>query len=130
MKNRITVIEIIIIAVILSVFALFISPRFTYTKQQRQEATVRLNTAMAVSSTTSMFAAQTKGTMTQIAQVVTDTLNKNTKNPINKKNKAYVVNKIQEGSVEFVVDNTKNYIILKGYAQDTKTPLITKKIQK
>lgn len=85
---------------------------------------------MAVSTIKSIFAVKPKSSMTKIAEVAAITLNKTVKNPIDKKNKAYIVNTAQKGAVNFVADDKKDFIIITGYAENTQTPLITQKIQK
>ncbi|OGI04941.1 MAG: hypothetical protein A2Y25_00765 [Candidatus Melainabacteria bacterium GWF2_37_15] len=125
MNKRITVIELIIIVFALSVSALFLSPHLFTPKQELQEATVRAHVGIAVSSISSVFALRTKDSLNEIANVVSNTLNKTINNPVDKNAKAYTVNSAAKGSVSFVVDDSSNSIIINGYAGDTRTPVIS-----
>jgi len=130
MNKRITVLELIIIAFVLSVFTLFLSPHLFTPKQELQEATVRAHVGIAVSSISSVFARRTNAPLDEIANVVSHSLNKTINNPMDKKGKAYTVNSASKGAVSFVVDNSSNSIIINGYAGDAQTPIIKQVIQR
>lgn len=132
MKNKITILEIIVIMGVISVFALFFSPKFTNSPEKLQQATVRANVQIATSSIKSIFALKNnkEEDMAKIAGLIAETLNKTTKNPIDRKTDAYIVNSVSMGAVSFIPDASTGSITIKGYAQDTESPLITEVISK
>lgn len=131
MKKKITLLEIFVIIGFLGVMALFFSPKFLNTPEELQHATVRANVDMGVSAIESVFALKQNDSPTEkIAELIAKTLNKTTKNPINKNNKAYVVNSVAEGAVSLITNDSKGSITLKGYAQDIEKPLKVKTLQK
>lgn len=126
MHKKITILEIIIIIFVLSVLALFFSPRFMNSPQELQQATVRANVSIARSAIESVFALKAnKNTTIEIAEMISETLNKTTKNPINKNNPAYTINSAQIGAIDFVTDETNDNIKINGYADDVSTPLMS-----
>lgn len=129
MKIKFTILELIVVIVFLGIITLFLSPRFLNTPEQLQQARVRANVSIAVSALKGIFALKPDEKMTEIAELVAETLNKTTKNPVGVENVAFTVNTAARGSVSFITDDSKDFIIINGYEKDTQTPLITKIIK-
>ena len=126
---KITKIEIIVAIAVLSVLALFFAPQFMTSPEERLESTIRANVSIATSALTSHFALKTGAKAQDIANYVMNDLNKTTKNPINKKNKAFAINSVSQGTIVFVPDNEKKLIEIQGYCKDVDAPLLTKIIR-
>ncbi|HSA05605.1 MAG TPA: prepilin-type N-terminal cleavage/methylation domain-containing protein [Candidatus Gastranaerophilales bacterium] len=130
MKNRkgFTLLEVIVLIVILGVAALFVSPIFFSSPEQRQHATVRANVDIAYSAIAGRYALKTGATSEKVAIVTIEALNPTTKNPVNRKNPAFSINAVSPGTVVFVPDNERKLIQIKGYAKDIETPLKIKTV--
>ncbi len=130
MKSKFTILEFIVLIVVLSVFMLFLSPKVFNSQEDLKKASVRANVSMAVSSVKSIFALKDETSMTKIADIVTETLNKTSKNPFNKNIEAYKVNSVSKGSVVFVADDKNDFITIKGYADSIEAPILMEVIYK
>ena len=128
-KKGFTIIEIIVTIAVLSALALFFAPQFLTSDEQRQESTIRANVSIAASALTSHFALKTGARAEEIADFVANNLNKTTKNPVIRQEKAFSMNSVSQGTVVFVPDNEKKLIEIKGYCKDTANPLLTKTIR-
>ncbi len=126
-KKGFTILEIIVVVVVLAVFALFSIPVFFTPEEQKQDASVRANVRMAASAITSKFALKKGVKAEEIAILVAEKLNKNTKNPIERNFRAYSVNEVlAAGTVVFVPNNQAKLVEIKGYGKNTEEPLETK----
>ena len=128
-KRKFTILELIVIVVILSVLALFASPKIFNSPKQLKEATVIANVDIAVSKITGIFALKSTENATTIAETAANMLNKTTKNPMVKNTDAFTVNFAAKGAVNLVTDDENNTITINGYGQNIKNPLKTKVIK-
>lgn len=123
-KNGFSFIEIIVVLFTAIILGIFITPIIFNPAPQKQEAAVKANIRIGVSALRTEFALKSGKTPEEIALETAGYLNRSTKNPIDKDIEAFVVNLAFKGAVEFVPDNSKNLIVLKGYTEDILNPII------
>ena len=125
--KKITFIEIFVIAIVLIFLTIYLYPKATLLKEQKEYGRLQTNAAMMTSKVLAEFSDNTKKHVpSEIAKSLTEELNKLVKNPIEKKNPAYSVNNECLGCVVLTADDKVKSIVLT--AKDRNNELIARTV--
>ncbi len=120
--RKITKIEIFVIFILIFAFSLYLYPKFFVQKIIRQNALVKTNNAICVQEVLAQFSTKKPGDV-DFKNAVDETikkLNSLNKNPINKKEPAFVYDKECAGCVSLKVNEPTRSITTTGYDKDLK----------
>ena len=125
--KKITPIEIFITVIFLICLSFYVIPKITLSLEQKQYGRIQTNAAMMTSKILAEFSDNNnKKTPTEISNMIADEMNKLVKNPIDKKNPAYSVNKECRGCIVVTPDDKIKSVILT--AKDSDGKLITRTV--
>ena len=125
--KKITPIEIFITVIFLICLSFYVIPKITLSLEQKQYGRIQTNAAMMKSKILAEFSDKNnKKTPTEISNMIADEMNKLVKNPIDKKNPAYSVNKECRGCIVVTPDDKIKSVILT--AKDSDGKLITRTV--
>lgn len=118
--NKITPLEIFILALIVICITLYISPNILVSAENRKNAQIQTNAGILTSKILNEFSDNTKKEKkaSKVAQKLADELNQVNKNPCSKKEKAYSINEKCTGCVTIIPDDKLNSITVEGYTTD------------
>ncbi len=119
--NKITFLEIFVLVLLIFCIWLYISPNFLVKLENRQNAKVQTNAAIFTSKALSEFSLKNsahKGKPSAISEKIIKELNAVNKNPHNKKQPAYSIQKRCEGCVIVIPDDKMNSITVEAYTAD------------
>ena len=91
--KKITLIEIVVLAIAFSAIGIYYSPHFMYKKEERMAAKIKSDNAIFTARVIEEFAIDKNAKASVVAKKVADNLNKIAKNPYNKKKSAYTFEK-------------------------------------
>ncbi len=118
--KRITKIEIFVILILIFAFSLYLYPKFFVQKIVRQNALVKTNNAICVQEILAQFSTK-KPNDVNLKNAVDETikkLNSLNKNPINKKDPAFVYAQKCAGCVSLQINEPTRSITSTGYDKD------------
>ena len=124
--KKITAIEITTISLVLIALGIYFAPRFMTEKEVMLAAKIKSDNAIYVSKALEMFAANKNIKPSEVAQAVSDELNKTAKNPYDKNKQAYTFDSECKGCNSVEYDDKLTMIVLTTY--DKKGDLIARTV--
>jgi len=113
--KKITAIEIVAVAIIFTALGVYYSPFFMQKQEMMAAAKIKSDNAIFTSKVLEEFAANSKTKPSEVVQKVTDELNLTSKNPYNKKEKAYTFQMNCKGCNSVEYDDNLKMVILTTY---------------
>jgi len=124
-KLKLSYVEIFVLFIVILGFAFYFIPKAMISLEQKQYGRLQTNSAMMTSKVLAEFSDNlSKQKPTEIAVKLSDKMNKLVKNPIDKNNPAYSVNKECLGCVVLTPDDKVKSIVLT--AKDKENKLIVR----
>ena len=125
--KKLTPVEIFILFIVVVCLGFYVIPKITLSVEQKQYGRIQTNAAMMTSKILAEFSDNNNAQKpSEIAQKLSDEMNKLVKNPINKKNKAYSINEECEGCVVVAPNDKIKNITLS--AKDKEGELVVRTI--
>ena len=106
--NKITAFEIFILFLIILCIGLYISPNFLVKLENRKYAQIQTNAGIFTSKALSEFSSNPKMKASVISKKLTEELNAVNKNPLSKKEPAYITGEKCEGCVIITPEDRKS----------------------
>ncbi|MCX4274361.1 MAG: hypothetical protein OSJ27_01095 [Candidatus Gastranaerophilales bacterium] len=116
--NKITAFEIFILFLIILCIGLYISPNFLVKLENRKYAQIQTNAGIFTSKALSEFSSNPKMKASVISKKLTEELNAVNKNPLSKKEPAYITGEKCEGCVIITPDDKLNSITVEAYSKE------------
>lgn len=125
-EKKITKIELFAGILVIALLLLYFLPKFMLSDEKKQAAILKTNAAVFTSNVLEKFARGGKSSdINAIAQLAIEELNATSKNPIDKKRKAFVTGEECVGCIVVETDTELQSVIITGYDKGMKTVVRT-----
>ena len=110
--KKITLIEVVVIAIFLCAIGIYYSPHFMHEKEAKNAAKIKSDNAIFCARVIEEFAKDKNAKASSVAKKIADNLNQVAKNPYNKKMPAYTFEKDCVGCNSITYDDNTQMITL------------------